>query len=158
MDLELKNNAFQKDHTIPQDYTGDGRNVSPPLEWHDAPSGTQTFGLLCEDPDAPAGTFTHWVIFNLPAQAHRLDEGVPAKATLQGGVIQGMNDFGNVGYGGPAPPPGKPHHYHFKLFALDNRLNLPPGASEAEVLEAMQGHILEEVDLVGTYQRQTAYS
>src|SRR5437762_6437024 len=113
MALELTSTAFKEGDTIPKQYTGDGTNAPPPLKWADPPAGTKSFALICEDPDAPRGTFTHWVMWNLPAEARELGEGAPP-----GGAIQGKNDFGKIGYGGPAPPPGKPHRYVFRLDAL----------------------------------------
>jgi len=115
--------------------------------------GTRSFALVCDDPDAPRGTFTHWVVFNLPAESRELSEGVPAEATLPNGTCQGTNGFGKVGYGGPAPPPGKPHHYFFKLYALDGPLDLKPGATKDEVLAAARGHVLGEAQLMGLYAR-----
>src|SRR5919197_4343019 len=142
MTLELTSTAFLEGATIPERYRGDGRTVSPPLKWRDPPAGTRSLALICEDPDAPRGTFTHWVAFNLPAESRELAEGVPAEATLPSGTAQGTNDFGRVGDGGPAPPPGKPHRYFFKLSALDRSLELQSGATRAEVLTAMKGHVL----------------
>jgi Raf kinase inhibitor-like YbhB/YbcL family protein len=153
MALELTSTAFQEGATIPKQYTGDGRNVSPPLKWQDAPADTRTLALVCEDPDAPRGTFTHWVVFNLPAESRELSEGVPAEANLPNGTAQGTNDFGKVGYGGPSPPPGKPHRYFFKLYALDRPLDLQPGAASSQLLAAMKGHVLGETQLMGTYAR-----
>ena len=153
MALELTSTAFQEGATIPERFTGDGRNVSPPLKWQNVPAGTRTLALICEDPDAPRGTFTHWVVFNLPAESRELSEGVPAEATLPNGTAQGTNDFGKVGYGGPSPPPGKPHRYFFKLYALDHPLELQPGATKAQLLAAMKGHVLGEAQLMGTYAR-----
>jgi Raf kinase inhibitor-like YbhB/YbcL family protein len=153
MALELTSAAFQEGAAIPERYTADGRNVSPPLKWRGAPAGTASLALVCEDPDAPRGTFTHWVAFNLPAGSRELGEGVPAEATLPNGTAQGTNDFGKVGYGGPKPPPGKPHRYVFKLAALDRPLDLPPGATGAQLLAALKGHVLAETQLTGTYGR-----
>ena len=153
MALELTSTAFQEGATIPQPYTGDGRNISPPLKWGDPPAGTRSLALICEDPDAPRGTFTHWLVFNLPAESRELSEGVPATATLPNGTVQGTNDFGKVGYGGPKPPPGKPHRYIFTLYALDRSLDVSPGAAKAELLAAMKGHVLGEARLLGTYAR-----
>jgi Raf kinase inhibitor-like YbhB/YbcL family protein len=153
MTLELTSTAFPEGATIPERYTGDGRNVSPPLQWRDPPAGTRSLALICEDPDAPRGTFTHWVAFNLPAESRELAEGVPAEATLPNGTAQGTNDFGQVGYGGPSPPPGKPHRYCFKLYALDRPLDLQPGATRAQLLAALKGHVLGEAQLMGTYAR-----
>ncbi len=153
MALELTSTAFHEGATIPEQYTADGRNVTPPLKWTDPPAGTRSFALICEDPDAPRGTFTHWLAFNLPAESRELSEAVPAEATLPNGTAQGTNDFGKAGYGGPKPPPGKPHRYTFKLYALDRSLDVHPGATKAQLLAAMQGHILGEAQLVGRYAR-----
>ena len=119
MTLELTSTAFADRAAVPKLYTGDGRNASPPLQWREPPAGTHSLALICEDPDAPRGTFTHWVVYNVPAETQELSEGLPAEATLPNGTTQGTNDFGKLGYGGPAPPPGKPHRYFFKLYALD---------------------------------------
>jgi Raf kinase inhibitor-like YbhB/YbcL family protein len=153
MSIELLSTAFQNGQPIPRPYTADGRNISPPLEWRGPPGSTDSLALICEDPDAPRGTFTHWVLFNLPAQTRELSEGVPPEATLANGAIQGRNDFGKVGYGGPSPPAGKPHRYLFKLFALARQLDLQPGATGSQLWEAMKGHVLDEGQLVGTYGR-----
>jgi Raf kinase inhibitor-like YbhB/YbcL family protein len=153
MALELTSTAFGEGEPIPEQYTGDGRNASPPLQWQDPPAGTHNLALICEDPDAPRGTFTHWVAFNLPADSRGLGEGVPAETTLPDGTAQGVNDFGKVGYGGPKPPPGKPHRYVFTLYALDGPLDLRPGATRSQLLAAMKGHVLGEARLTGTYGR-----
>jgi Raf kinase inhibitor-like YbhB/YbcL family protein len=153
MTLELTSTAFREGEAIPEEYTADGRNTSPPLTWSDPPPGTRSLALVCEDPDAPRGTFTHWVVFNLPAESRELGEGVPGEATLPNGTVQGTNGFGHVGYGGPSPPAGNPHHYHFRLFALDCPLDLKPGATKDRLLKAGKGHILGEAELVGTYGR-----
>ena len=128
-------------------------DVSPPLNWSEAPAGTRSFALICEDPDAPAGTWVHWVIYHLPVTAIELPEMVTPTAELPDGARQGLNDFRRVGYGGPCPPPGRPHRYFFKLYALDNEPDLKPRATKADLLRAMQGHILGQAQLVGTYQR-----
>src|SRR5439155_18795117 len=117
MPLELTSTGFQEGKPIPKKYTADGQNVPPPLKWNDPPAGTKGFALICEDPDAPRGTFTHWLLFNLPADARELAEAVSPEATHPNGTLQGTNDFGEHGYGGPSPPAGKPHRYVFKLFA-----------------------------------------
>jgi len=153
MTLELTSPAFRQGEAIPKQHTGDGRDVSPPLKWSAPPPGTQTLALLCEDPDAPRGTFSHWLVFNLPAAARALDEGVPREAALPDGSRQGANDFGTVGYAGPAPPPGKPHRYHFKLFALNQTLDPQAAATKPQLLKAMTGHILAESQLTGVYGR-----
>jgi Raf kinase inhibitor-like YbhB/YbcL family protein len=153
MNLELTSTAFREGQSIPKQYTGDGRNVSPPLRWRDPPTGTKSLALVVEDPDAPRGIWTHWVLFNLPAASRELGEGVPPKAALPDGTVQGINDFGAVGYGGPAPPPGKPHRYLFKLYALDTPLNLGPRTTRPQLLKAMDRHVLAEGQLMGTYSR-----
>jgi Raf kinase inhibitor-like YbhB/YbcL family protein len=151
--IELNSTAFHNGEVIPRRYTGDGQNVSPPFKWLDPPAGTQTFALLCEDPDAPRGIFCHWVLFNLPVESRELAEGQPHTLALPNGTVEGTNDFGDIGYGGPAPPAGKVHHYHFRLFALDTTLTLPPGATRKQLLAAIAGHILAEGLFIGTYRR-----
>jgi Raf kinase inhibitor-like YbhB/YbcL family protein len=153
MSIQLSSTAFQPGETIPKQYTGDGADRSPPLHWSEPPSGTKSLALICDDPDAPRGTWVHWVLFNLPAQVRELAEGLPSTETLSIGAKQGKNDFGNMGYGGPAPPKGKPHRYFFKLYALDAALDLAPGATKAQLTDAMKGHILAEGQLVGKYGR-----
>jgi Raf kinase inhibitor-like YbhB/YbcL family protein len=152
MSLQVTSTAFKEGETIPKQYTGDGADKSPPLRWSDPPDGTKSFALICEDPDAPRGTFVHWVLFNVPAKTRELPEGVPARETLDDGSRQGKNGFGNIGYGGPAPPRGKPHRYYFKLSALDTTLDLPAGATAEQARSAMSGHVLAERQLMGRYQ------
>jgi len=153
MSMQLKSTAFQDGQAIPRQYTADGENRSPPLEWTAPPTGTQSLALICEDPDAPRGIWVHWVLFNLPQNARKLDEGMASDGKLPPGAVQGTNDFRKIGYGGPAPPPGKPHRYFFKLYALDARLNLPTGTNRSQLLDAMRGHILAETQLMGKYGR-----
>jgi Raf kinase inhibitor-like YbhB/YbcL family protein len=153
MSIELTSTAFQKGETIPKQYTGDGVDQSPPLRWSEPPSGTKSLALICDDPDAPRGTWVHWVLFNLPPQTRELEENVPTTATLPSGAKQGKNDFGNIGYGGPAPPKGKAHRYFFKLYALAVAVELPTGANKAQLEDAMKGHFLDEGQLMGTYKR-----
>ena len=153
MSIKLTSTAFQAGATIPKEYTGDGADQSPALSWSEPPKETQSFALICDDPDAPRGTWVHWVLFNLPAQTRQLEQGVPTTDTLASGAKHGKNDFGNVGYGGPAPPKGKPHRYFFRLYALDANLDLPAGASKAQLETAMKGHILAEGQLMGKYGR-----
>jgi Raf kinase inhibitor-like YbhB/YbcL family protein len=153
MSIELTSTAFRDGDTIPTQYTADGRNVSPPLTWQGTPDGTRSLALICEDPDAPRGTWTHWVLFNLPADVHELSEGVPAEKALPSGATQGSNDFGKPGYGGPSPPRGKPHRYFFKLYALDQALDLPASTDRGRLLSAMKGHVLGEGQLMGKYGR-----
>lgn len=151
--MKLSTSAFENGGYIPQKYTGDGADVSPPLQWSGAPEETASFALICDDPDAPAGTWVHWVLFGLPADINSLSEGVAATRTLPNGAKQGINDFGSIGYGGPAPPRGPAHRYYFKLYALDSDTSLEPGATKQQLLKAMQGKIIAEVELMGRYQR-----
>ena len=147
--MQLTSTAFAEGGTVPKEYTGDGTDRSPPLRWSGAPAGAKSFALIADDPDAPRGTWVHWVLFNLPPETTELPEGVKAPS----GAIQGKNDFGNIGYGGPAPPRGKPHRYYFKLYALDSMLNLPEGATKQQTEAATKGHILAEGQLMGKYGR-----
>lgn len=153
MAVELKSPAFHDGGAIPVKYTGDGDDVSPPLAWSGAPAEAKSFALICDDPDAPVGTFSHWVVYDIPAEAKELGEALPQKGLLDGGAKQGVNDFGKTGYGGPHPPPGKRHRYFFKLYCLDKKIELQPGLAKAELLDLMQGHIIEQAELVGTYER-----
>lgn len=151
--IRLTSPAFKDGESIPKKYTADGENVSPPLRWEEPPRGAQSFALICEDPDAPGGTFYHWVLFNLPADARELKEGVPPTGELPDGARQGKNSFDKVGYGGPSPPEGKPHRYVFKLFALDRKLDLSAGATRDQLVTAMKGHALAGGQLTGKYGR-----
>jgi len=153
MAFRIESPAFQTNGKIPQKYTCDGTDVSPPLVWSGAPEGTKSFALICDDPDAPVGTWVHWVIYDLPPDRRELPEAVPKTERLANGAKQGMTDFRRVGYGGPCPPPGKPHRYFFKLYALDTPLDLPPKATKADLLMAVNGHVLAQAELVGLYQR-----
>jgi Raf kinase inhibitor-like YbhB/YbcL family protein len=153
MSFSIKSSAFSEGAAIPKQYTCDGADVSPALSWTEAPSGTQSFALIADDPDAPAGTWTHWVIWDIPAQASGLSEGVPKKDMLDDGSRQGKNDFKRIGYGGPCPPAGKPHRYFFKLYALGSKLQLNAGASKSELERAISGHVLAETKLTGKYGR-----
>jgi Raf kinase inhibitor-like YbhB/YbcL family protein len=154
MALVISSPAFKAGARIPSRYTDDGQNISPALAWNGAPASTSSLTLILHDPDAPRpGGFTHWVIFNLPADSQELPENIPGKEHLENGAIQGKNDGSSTGYMGPAPPPGKPHHYHFMLYALDQPLKLGPGAGRRQLQEAMKGHILAEAEVVGLYQR-----
>ena len=153
MSIDISSTSFQEGQTIPKQCTEDGKDISPPLKWSNPPADTQSFALICEDPDAPRGIWTHWVIFNMPAQAREFAEDIPPLETLPNGELQGVNDFGKVGYGGPAPPPGKPHRYFFKIYALDRKLDLKPRATRQQLLKAMEGHILAQGQLMGKYGR-----
>ncbi len=152
--LKIESKGFSAGGDIPARFTCDGENLSPALSWSAPPKATQSLALVADDPDAPVGTFVHWVLYDLPATTRELPEGVPASADLAGGGRQGSNDFRRVGYGGPCPPPGKPHRYFFRLYALDRKLGLPAGARRQEVDQAMKGHILEQGEVMGRYQRR----
>lgn len=153
MDFQIKSKAFENKVPIPSKYTGDGPDVSPPLAWTNAPEGTKVFVLICDDPDAPVGTWVHWVLYDIPADIHTLDEAMPKDGQVLGSAKQGRNDFGRIGYDGPAPPRGKPHRYFFKLYATDKETGLKPGATKDQVLKAIKGHVLAQTELMGTYQR-----
>ncbi len=153
MSLKLATTAFQPGGIIPKKFTCDGPDVSPALAWSDLPAGAQSIALIMDDPDAPAGTWVHWVLYDLPASARELPEGVPKQEELSSGARQGRNDFRKIGYGGPCPPHGPPHRYFFKLYALDAKTKLIAGATKADLERAMQGHILAQAELVGRYQR-----
>ena len=153
MAFELTSSAFKAGDTIPRKYTCDGADVSPPLTWADPPAGTAGFALVTDDPDAPVGTWVHWVLYDLPAAARVLPEGVPGEATLKDGGHQGTNDFRKIGYRGPCPPRGTPHRYFFKLYALDAALGLAPGATKQAVVKAMEGHLKGQAELMGRYGR-----
>jgi Raf kinase inhibitor-like YbhB/YbcL family protein len=151
--MSLKTTAFPEGGGSPKKYTCDGADVSPNLSWQGAPAGTQSFALIADDPDAPVGTWTHWVIWDMPAQETTLPEGVPKTEVLSNGARQGRNDFRRIGYGGPCPPAGKPHRYFFRLYALDVKLDLKAGANRSELERAAKGHILAQVELMGKYGR-----
>ena len=153
MDVKVTSSTFQDGGLIPAKYTCDGADVSPPLQWDTVPEGTKSITLICDDPDAPMGTFVHWVLFNLPAETRQLAEKVPADKTLPSGARQGTSDFGRIGYGGPCPPSGT-HRYFFKIYALDAKVDLPAGARKSDLLKAMQGHILAQGQLIGKYKRR----
>lgn len=152
MPLSLASEAFQNGEAIPARYSCDGEDLSPALAWRDAPSGVASYALIFDDPDAPMGTWVHWVLFNIPASVTALPEGYPDRPEAADGTRNGTNNWGRLGYGGPCPPGGT-HRYFFRLYALDGPLDLPPGASKQEVLDAMKGHILDQAELMGTYTR-----
>jgi len=153
MPFQITSTAFSNGASITKNYTCDGPDVSPALTWTGAPAGTQSFALIADDPDAPAGTWVHWVLYNLPAAAKELPEGLKKEEQLPDGTQQGLNDFRKIGYNGPCPPPGKPHRYFFKLYALNAKLTLKPGATKADVESASKGHILGQAELMGKYGR-----
>ena len=157
MGMTIRSNAFTDGRAIPRRYSEDGEDLSPPLTWSDPPEGTRELALIVEDPDAPrAEPWVHWVLYKIPADVRTLAEGIPPSPTLNDplGAMQGQNSWGTDGYRGPAPPPGHgTHHYHFRLFALDVPLHAVQGLDKKGLLDAMQGHILTQAELVGTYQR-----
>lgn len=150
--MKIESSAFPEGGMIPEKYTCDGQDVSPPLSIADIPAGTQSLVLICDDPDAPAGTWVHWVLFNLPPNTALLKEGIPSEKILTNGAKQGINDFRRIGYGGPCPPGGT-HRYYFKLYALHQMLDLDAGATKWQVAQAMKGHIIAEAQLMGKYKR-----
>jgi hypothetical protein len=152
MEIKMTSFAFEEGGMIPKKHTCEGKDVSPPIAWGTVPSGTKALALICDDPDAPMGTWVHWVLFNLPGSAKELPESVPPQKILANSAKQGTNDFRKIGYGGPCPPGGT-HRYYFKLYALDTELNLEPGATKSQLLKAMEGHILGEGQLMGKYRR-----
>jgi len=154
MSLTLTSSSFPRGGDIAGKFTCDGEDVSPQLAWNDVPAGTQSFALLADDPDAPVGNWNHWVLWNVPATARSLAEGVSKTGKLPDGSEQGMNDFHMIGYNGPCPPPGKPHRYYFKLFALDTKLALNIGARKADLEAAMKGHIRAQSEWMGRYARK----
>ena len=151
--MELKSSAFEAGGTIPKKYTCDGPDVSPPLSWSDVPAGAKSLALIADDPDAPMGTWVHWVAWNIPPNARALEEDAPKRDSLPNGMKQGTTDFHGIGYGGPCPPSGT-HRYFFKLYALDTGLNLPPSTTKKDLEKAMQGHLLAKTELMGKYARK----
>lgn len=153
MQIQLSSPAFTRDRMIPSQYTCDGDNISPPLTWEEVPGGTASLALICDDPDAPVGTWVHWVLFNLPPDLKKLAEDTPPEKVLQNGAKHGTNDFDRLGYGGPCPPSGT-HRYFFKLYALDATLDeVATGVTKAELLETIDQHTLAVGTLIGKYQR-----
>jgi Raf kinase inhibitor-like YbhB/YbcL family protein len=151
--MQLTSTAFAEGASIPAKHTCDDRNVSPPLSWSGVPSGAKALVLIVDDPDAPSGTWVHWVLYDLPATVSELAEDV-AKSQYSAGAKQGLNDFKHLGYGGPCPPPGKPHRYFFKLYAVDVPLDLKPGLTGKEVERALEKHVIGQAQLMGTYKRR----
>lgn len=153
MALELRSPAFKNGEFIPDRYTCKGENISPPLEWSAVPEGTKSFAIICDDPDAVGGfTFVHWVLYDLPADKRSLPEGITGE-TLGDGSKQGMTDFGRVGYGGPAAPPGPAHRYFFKVYALDSKLDLKPALTKKALLTVIKGRVIGEAELMGKFKR-----
>ena len=151
--FKLSSTAFSNGGRIPERYTCIGLDVSPPLRWEGYPLEAESFTLIVEDVDAPGGVFTHWIIYNIPGSVSMLEEGVEKVSVLSSGAMQGLNDFGRIGYGGPCPPAGKPHRYIFKIFALDTMLDVKPAASKNEILKALENHIIGEAELTGIFSR-----
>jgi len=154
MTIQLTSPAFVEGEFIPAKHTCDDEDVSPPLKWTDVPANTKSLALICDDPDAPMGTWVHWVLYGLPPTVAELAEKVPTAETLANGARQGINDFKRAGYGGPCPPAGRPHRYFFKLYALDAEIPLKARATKKDLLRAMEGHILAEGQLMGKFQRR----
>ncbi len=154
MGIVVTSPAFKEGTPIPTRHTCDGEDVSPALAWTGIPEGAKSIVVICDDPDAPVGTWVHWVLYNVPATAQGLPEGVAKAETLPDGSRQGLNDFGRVGYGGPCPPRGKPHRYYWRVYALDTMLSLPSRATRKAVDNAMRGHVLASGVLMGTYARR----
>lgn len=154
MSMQMTSSAFSEGQAIPQVYTCQGKDISPPLLWSHVPAEAKSLALIADDPDAPAGTWVHWVAYDLAPSATGFAEDVPKSQVLANGAKQGINDFKRTGYGGPCPPPGKAHRYFFKLYALDTVTGLQPGATKAELLKAMEGHVLAEGELMGKYRRK----
>ncbi|HUL61479.1 MAG TPA: YbhB/YbcL family Raf kinase inhibitor-like protein, partial [Methanocella sp.] len=151
--LDVTSPAFKDGDRIPVKYTGDGDNMSPPLRWSGAPPGVSEYAIVCEDPDAPRGTYTHWVIYGIPGNYDHLDDGVMQVSELDNGAMQGKNSDEGIGYTGPSPPPGKPHRYEFKVYALSARLDLPSGITKEDLRRAMDGYVVAKGKLTGLYGR-----
>jgi len=152
--IQVTSPAFIQGQPIPARHAYDQQDISPALQWSGVPPGAKSLALICDDPDAPMGTWVHWVLYDLPAETTDLPENIQKSPQLDNGAKQGLNDYKKIGYGGPCPPPGKPHRYFFKLYALDTQLNLKPEATKKELLKAMESHVLAEGQLMGTYQRK----
>ena len=152
MAFQITTTAFRDRSSIPKRFTCDGSDVSPALSWGDPPAGTRSLAIIADDPDAPAGTWVHWVLYDLPADTRKLPEGVAKDRELPNGALQGRNDFGKIGYNGPCPPRGSEHRYFFKLYALDSKTGLKAGATKSELERAMKGHVLAQAQLVGKFQ------
>lgn len=150
--ISLESSVFGENENIPSRFTCDGRDISPPLLWSNLPNGTKSIAIITDDPDAPVGTWVHWIIYNMPTTSNKLDENVTRDLQLENGALQGRNDFGKIGYNGPCPPQGT-HRYYYKIYALDSMLNLVPGVNKEKLENAMKGHILAKGQLVGKYGR-----
>ena len=153
MPFSIMTSAFKEGETIPKRYTGTGEDWSPMLQWNGAPPLTKSFVLIVDDPDAPRGTWLHWLVFNIPSHTSELAEAISSSELASFGAVQGMNDFGKTSYGGPLPPPGKEHRYYFRLFALDTLLEEKGGATLGQLNQAMKGHVLADTHVMGRFQR-----
>ncbi len=153
MAFTITTSAFASGAAIPERYTCKGEDLSPALEWKDAPAKTAAFAMIMDDPDAPAGVWVHWVLWNLPRSATSLREGVARSDQLEDGSQQGRNSFGKTGYNGPCPPPGQTHRYFFRLYALDVKLNLPADADRSQLDAAMKDHVLAQAEYMGTFHK-----
>lgn len=152
MNLTISSSAFSEGEMIPAKYTCKGQDISPPLSWSGIPARTKSIAIISDDPDAPAGTWVHWVVFNIPHDISELKEGVPRSKSFNNGIKQGINDFRKIGYGGPCPPGGT-HRYYFKIYALDIVLIEPPGITKKQLLDVIQGHIIAKGELMGTFKK-----
>lgn len=152
MVIKITSTVFNEGEDIPDMYSCNGVNISPPLNWDVIPEDTESIAIICEDPDASGDPWTHWIIFNLPADTRNLPEHVMGREELENGAMQGLNDFGSVGYGGPCPPSGT-HRYLFKIYALDRKLDLPPLIGRGEFLKAIEGHVIDQGELMGVFTR-----
>jgi Raf kinase inhibitor-like YbhB/YbcL family protein len=153
MTVKLKSPAFDAGGTIPTQYTCEDENISPPLEWHSLPGRVESLVLICDDPDAPRGVWSHWVLYDIPADRDGLPQDFASAERTDKDGVQGRNDFGDLGYGGPCPPQGSEHRYYFRLYALDSKLGLPPGANRHQVLEQLEEHVVDRTELIGRYAR-----
>lgn len=151
--LEISSPAFANDATIPAQYACTGADKSPPLKWSGVPAGTKALALMVEDPDAPGGTFIHWIAYDIPPSKPGLESGIAPGDAMPDGGKQGINGFNKVGYNGPCPPPGSPHHYHFRLFALDEAVNPQTPATASALEDAMKGHVKANAELIGIFRR-----
>ena len=153
MALMIKSPAFKYGATMPVKYTCNGEDISPPLFWEEPPDGTASFAIICEDPDAPAGVWSHWVIYNILKGINKLPEGIPGYDVIDNGANQGINDSRKIGYSGPYPPPGAVHRYFFKLYALDKILEVESGLTRGQLLQAMEGHIIDQAEIMVKFKR-----
>jgi len=153
-EMQIESPAFKDGENIPVKYTCDGKDISPEILWKDILEEVKSLALICDDPDAPLKTWVHWVIYNIPPESEKLNEDIKPVKTLEDGTLQGINNFRNIGYGGPCPPRGAPHHYHFKVYGLDVKLDVKAGITKKELLNKMEGHIIAKGEIVGLYKRK----